>query len=535
MPRLRALRALLWPRRGERLLPVVSAVLLALSYPPLHPLVLPFLGLVPFAFWLGGLPPDAAGRRAAVRGSMLFGTLYFGIVFYWILVALIWFTKLAILAFLGSMIGLVGFACLFGWMLHRMVHGVGAPVWIALPVAWTATEWGRAHLPGSLAFPWLGLGTSLTGFPELVGIAELVGARGITFWIALVNGIVAAALLAWEDRARVRKLAAATALALALPMGWGVWRANTLEVREVARVAVVQPNVPEHIKLDTQAGIDSTFASLDRLVPRIEPGSVELVVMPEVTLSLYPRADYAADYMLLMQEYARQVGAPVVFGGVGYTGDLFGEYVSYNSAFVMEPQGLSDYQYDKRYLVPMVERVPWIPGAWLGGLNYFGKFGVGQGWPLYEGNVGAYGLLICYESTYAEGARTFRREGADVLLNITNDAWYGREPLYARTTALWQHPAHMVMRAIENRVGVARAANTGISLFVDPLGRVYNSTRLFEADLRVDTVYTSDVLTFYARYGDLAGNGSVVAALILLLASWRLGRRRSLDPSPGPD
>jgi apolipoprotein N-acyltransferase len=137
-----------------------------------------------------------------------------------------------------------------------------------------------------------------------------------------------------------------------------------------------------------------------------------------------------------------------------------------------------------------------------------------------------YGVLICYESSYPEGSRRFRLEGADVLLNITNDAWYGREPFYARTTALWQHPAHMVMRAIENRMGVARAANTGISLFVDPVGHVYDRTALFEPAIRVDTVRTTDILTFYTRYGDLVGNGSAIAALVLLLASFALTRTR---------
>jgi apolipoprotein N-acyltransferase len=175
--------------------------------------------------------------------------------------------------------------------------------------------------------------------------------------------------------------------------------------------------------------------------------------------------------------------------------------------------------------VPFVERVPLVPPDWFGSLRYFGGFGVGEGWPLARVNGTAYGVLICYESSYPEGSRRFRLEGADVLVNITNDAWYGREPLYARTTALWQHPAHMVMRAIENRVGVARAANTGISLFIDPTGRVYNATNLFESDLRTDVVWTTDVRTLYTRFGDLAGTGAAVAALLLVLASYRLGRR----------
>ena len=176
-------------------MPAVSAVLLALSYPPLHLLVPPFVGLVPFALWVHALPGDAEGRRAAVRGSIMFGAVHFGIVFYWILVALIWFTSLAILAYIGAMFGLVCIAVLFGWVLHRAVHGVRVPLWLALPIAWVAAEWARAHLPSTIAFPWMDLGTSLTGFPRLVGIAELVGSRGVSFWLALVNGLIATVIL----------------------------------------------------------------------------------------------------------------------------------------------------------------------------------------------------------------------------------------------------------------------------------------------------------------------------------------------------
>ena len=111
---LRSVKDLLWPRPGERLIPAFSGLLLAASFPPLHLPVLPFIGLVPFALWIQGLSADAEGRRAAVRGSLVFGTVYFGLVFYWILIALIWFTPLAILAFIGSMILLVSLATLFG-------------------------------------------------------------------------------------------------------------------------------------------------------------------------------------------------------------------------------------------------------------------------------------------------------------------------------------------------------------------------------------------------------------------------------------
>ena len=531
-----ALRAW-WPRPGERLLPVLSAVLLALAFPPIHSLVLPFVGLVPLALWMEALEGDEEGRHAAMRGAMLFGAVYFGLLFYWILIALIWFTKLAILAYVATIGVLIVMSSVFGWALHQARHTLHVPLWLALPITWTALEWSRAHLPSTIAFPWLGLGSSLTGFPELVGIAEIVGSRGVTFWLAVANALFAGVVLRLRTGRSWAPRAGALAAVILLPMAWGVWRASTLETREVGRVAVVQPNIPEHIKLDRESGLDSTFLSLSRLVPRLEPGSVDLVVMPEVTLSAYPELPAFAPVLAPIQAYSRELGVPIVFGSLGYEPAELDRYVPFNSAFVMEPQGLVEWRYDKRHLVPFVERVPFVPPEWFGGLQYFGIYGIGEGWPLVEAEGAAYGVLICYESSYPEASRSFRRAGADVLLNITNDAWYGREPLYARTTALWQHPAHMVMRAIENRVGVARAANTGISLFVDPVGRVYNATDLFEPDVRVDVVRTTDVVTFYTRWGDLVGNGAALAALLIVVAAIVRGRgaRRSaaarLDPS----
>lgn len=509
-------------------MPALSAVLLALSYPPLHPFLLPFVGLVPFALWVADLPPGQEGREAARRGGVVFGTLYFGLVFYWILFALIWFTKLAVVAFAATLGILVVMTTVFAWLLHHGLHTARLPLWVVLPVTWTALEWSRAHLPSTLAFPWLGLGTSLTGFPEAVGMAEIVGARGVTFWIVLVNALVAGALIRVRERRDWRRQVVVIALVVGAPIAWGVWRAGTLETRDAATVAVVQPNIPEHIKLSGQAGRDSTHAALDRLMPRVDPGAVDLVLLPEVTLSLFARAPGSAASVGRLQAHSRETGAPLLFGALGYRVDGTGAVVTpFNSAFLMEPQGLTDFEYDKRHLVPIVERVPFVPARLFGDLQYFGAYGVGEGWPLAEVDDIRVGVLICYESSYPSATRALRRAGADIVVNITNDAWYGREPLYARTTALWQHPAHLVMRAIENRMGVARSANTGISLFVDPVGRVYSVTRLFEEDVRIDVVRTTDTLTFYTRYGDLVGSAAALAALCLALAVTGPLRRRS--------
>ena len=229
----------LWPQKGERLLPAASALFLIISFPPLHLLLPSFVALVPFALFIHRLPPDREGAGAAMRGGAMLAALYYGVILYWLFVALVWFSKLAILAYLGTIAVLIVFSAGFAWLFHRFYHRMGIPLWIALPVTWTSLEWFRAHLPGELAFPWLGLGTSLTGYPELVGMAEVIGARGVTFWLALVSGLVAYALILREERRSPIRALLALATVLVLPMGWGVWRAATLETRLLGRVAVV--------------------------------------------------------------------------------------------------------------------------------------------------------------------------------------------------------------------------------------------------------------------------------------------------------
>ena len=529
------------PERGERLLPAVSALLAVSAFPPFHLIIPSFVALVPLAIWVAD--QEASDReisRRVFRGGVWFGVLYFGLLLYWMPLALAAFTWWAVPAYLTVVMALALCAGGFTWALRRLTHRGGIPIWCALPLTWTALEWLPAHAPGGLAFPWLGLGTSLTGYPELVGSAELVGARGITLWLALLNGLVAEFVRAARARDGARnsvRWAVAFAVALAVPAAWGYWRADTLRVRPVGEVAVVQPNVSAQFRLDGDRSNDSTLASLARLRPEgagLPPGfpdgdgqfpdlpdadgfSPDLVVWPEVTFFGPIESDRP------LRERVRAVAArwtaPVVFGGIGQSVTREGSLIPLNSAFLTgRDGGLSGFRYDKHRLVPLVEGLPFRQGAWMEGGAEVDSYGRGVDWPLGTMAAGArFGVLICYEAIYASHARRFRLLGADFFLNLTNDGWFGREPWYTRTSALWQHPAHLVMRAIEQRVGIARAANTGFSLFVDPLGRVYGRTELFQAVVRSETIYTSDVLTLYTRTGDVAGWTALLLTLGLLV------------------
>lgn len=501
---------------GPPLLPVLSALLLVCAFPPLHLLIPPFIALVPLAVWISDLGDGADARRSAFGGGVWFGLFYFGLLLHWIPIALMSVTWWAVPLYLGGVLILAFGAGAFAWAFHSMTYENHLPLWVALPLAWTALEWLRAHAPGELAFPWLGLGTSLTGYPELVGSAELVGTRGITFWLALVNGLLAEAVRAVRTLGGTRRIlrwVTTTALVIALPAGWGYYRVGTLPLRAVGEIAVVQPNVSGK-GLGSQDRVDSAVASLARLVPKLAGRSPELVVWPEV---IFPRS------LELDEEHRRRVEsatelwpAPVLFGAVGRSLQAGTESLRFNSAFLAASgKILPDFRYDKHRLVPLVERAPFVPERWLSEDDEFTRYERGRTWPLGKMAGGArFGVLICYESTYPSHARRFRIEGADFLVNITNDAWFGREPWYSRTGALWQHPAHLVMRAIENRVGIVRAANTGISFFVDPLGRTYGEIGFLRADVQSEVVYTSDIKTLYTQIGDVVG----LAALILTIA-----------------
>ena len=167
--------------------------------------------------------------------------------------------------------------------------------------------------------------------------------------------------------------------------------------------------------------------------------------------------------------------------------------------------------------------MPFVNPRLFGKLEFFGGFGHGDRFPVYRIREGGFGVVICYESAFEDLARRYRRDGADFLLNITNDAWFGR------TAGPYQHAAHLVMRAIETRMGVARAANTGVSEFVDPLGYTHLRTPLDVERVEADTVYTTGIHPLYVRLGDWVAIFALVGSCALILAALR--RRSSGESS----
>ncbi|MEJ2501842.1 MAG: hypothetical protein P8177_00775 [Gemmatimonadota bacterium] len=182
------------PDPGGWVLPGVAGGLLALSFPPLGPPFLVFLALVPLLAHIEDCPHGPAGRWRATRAGLITGGVYFGLQLYWFLLALLPRSALAVPAYLGAVLGLAGLVGAFGWATHAGRDGLRLPLAVRALILWTAIEWVQGHL-GDLAFPWLGLGAALTPWPTLAGAADLVGGRGLTAWVAAVNGVLATVVL----------------------------------------------------------------------------------------------------------------------------------------------------------------------------------------------------------------------------------------------------------------------------------------------------------------------------------------------------
>lgn len=496
------------------ILVLLGAIALFLSYPPFPLPILSFFAITP-AVLLIQRSTAAADPRDAFRWGWWYGVATNGLVLYWMVVALWHFTPLSALGYVATVAVLGLFTGVLFWFVVRLRLALPRlPLWVALPVAWTALEWLIGHL-GDVRFPWLGLGTSLADAPLLVQWADIAGARGVTLWLAWCNvAIVEAATSTRGTRYAIRGYAIVLATVL-VAIGYGVWRVKRLIVYDAGVVGLVQPNEGFNEKADP-AHYDSAVAKLIGLSKRLlshSPRRPELIVWPEAAIPdfLWRRPRWEAEITSLARDNHVPIFTGAVWAEPGWRGppDPY-----YNAAFLIDSMGAwrGSPIYEKHYLVPVTERVPFVPvrifRAVPGLRSWSGGFSPGQTLPIYHSALGRFGVIVCYESTFEDLPRKYRALGADFLLNITNDAWFGR------TTAPAQHASHLVLRAIETRMGIARAANSGISEFVDPLGRTYGQTQLeHEADI-AGMVRTTQFVPLYVHWGDWVGTMVVVLTLL---------------------
>ena len=504
------------------LLPALSGVLLALAFPghPQHPLHVlyhvgwAYIGLLPLLAQLNG-----DGFKAGFKAGWTTGFVFNLLALYWVAYtqgggpAVIGGTGL-MAAYLGLYTGL--FAACHNLLVRRWKESAA----LAAPVLWTAQEYALSL--GELGFPWMLLGHSQAVFPPLIQYAAFTGVYGVTFWVVLVNALFYLLLCtALHPR---RRLAVGIALALGFVLPWS-YGAAVIAAGQTSqdgmRVALIQPNLTLAEKWGA-GGLERSFNALETLSHRAAARDPDLLVWPETALPCY--LQLRPNCRNRVQRLVDELQIPLLTGASDY--DRKRNEPS-NAAFLLHPRDQNIQSYAKMHLVPFGERTPFrdsIPLLrdidWTALTGDLGpaEFAPGKEHTVFSHEAAPFAVLICFESAFPDLVRRSVLQGARLLVNITNDSWFGR------TAGPYQHAQLAVVRAVENRTAIARCANTGISLFVDPYGRTFQATEIFTPDFRVGDLSTGGDTTFYTRHGDLFAQ-ALFAGASGLLAATRLARR----------
>ena len=496
-------------RGRETLLLVVSGGLLALAFPPVELWPLAFVGLVPLFYVLERT--RATGFWSAFRPGFVAGAAFFTALVYWIV-------------FLGSDVGddhvLMASALLMLVLLQSFYWGLfsagaifvkrrtGLPSWLVFPLMWGAAEQLRGLF--ELGFPWGALGYAGTSVPVAVQFACVTGVFGVSLWMAAMNALLLG--LCSRRSGRVPRLVALT-LMVVLPLLHGDAVLRDAEWDRTVRVAVIQPNIGARFKWDPEFK-ELSFRRLEALSLAAGEEDPDIIIWPETAMPSYLLREQRD--LSRIAAVARATGAPILTGFPDLSADPeSGRYRSYNSALLVDGTGAVLGKYDKIHLVPFGEAIPYGSVFPILERVDFGEadFRRGEERFVFESGNVRFSVLICYEAIFPRLVREFVDGGADVLVNITNDVWYGR------TSMPSQHAQMAVMRSIENRRSLARSANSGVSLFADPRGRVLASTDIFEEAVLVEDLPVSTECTFYSRHGGLIAWLMLGAATAMLLAA----------------
>ncbi|MCM3869775.1 MAG: apolipoprotein N-acyltransferase [Pyrinomonadaceae bacterium] len=497
---------------------VASSVLLILSFPNSGYWSVAWLALVPLLVVIGLRP---APRRSFLMG-WLFGAIFFYGSCYWLTFSMIryggiprWSAYL-LLAPAPIFVGL--FTGAFALVLARTIRAWGTRALFLAPLVWSAFEWGRFTLTGQL---WNAIGYSQAYQPMLIQPARWGGVYAIGFLILSVNAAVA--YLALKRSLRSALLAGLVFLSVALVMV----ASRSLETKwnseaPGAVVVALQPNVPmdifksnEEMQLLIERHVSMSETALKQ-VPN--DGTARLVIWPESPMNFAYGSDSRLRELLVRFATANQTA--VLFNSQ----EAAPNNGIYNSAVMVNQQGSLIAQYDKIRLMPFGEYVPlprWMPGASMVGA-IVGDFTPGTNYVLMNvGDLRA-GVFICIESAYPFIARNFTRDGADVLINISNDGYLGP------TAVMRQHLANVVFRAVENGRPILRVTNSGITAYITPAGEVEDATEGFQTAVRIWRIgLNENTSTFYSRHGDLFVTFCTAISVLLLGATFLSRKLRS--------
>ncbi|MFA6216721.1 MAG: apolipoprotein N-acyltransferase [Candidatus Omnitrophota bacterium] len=494
----------------EWVLCLIPAFLLAASFPLFNFEFLAWVSFVPLFFNLKN-----KSKPKVFFLSFLTGVLFWLGTVYW-LIHVTFAGMLLLVLYLGLYFGIFGLAAVSVLNHPR----VGLRV-IVIPAVWVLLEYARAHLLSG--FPWALLSHSQYLNLPVIQIADITGAWGVSFLVMMVN--VAIYMVVVESRilgrGGVLRKYGIVLLCLAITFGYGYYKLSLTPAPQRQTpytVSVIQGNIPQELKWDIRSrrAIINKYKELTAQAVSRKP---DLIIWPEASLPVVLEEE--PDYFAQVYGFIKEIKTPLLLGAVTLEN---GSY--YNSALLMSADGEIQQKYNKLHLVPFGEYIPFRQTfPFLATIVPIGDISPGRKYSVFSSPqhpANRFSVLICFEDLFPELSRVFVQKGAGFLVVMTNDAWFGK------TSAAYQHCAASVFRAVENRRPVVRSANTGISGFVDPKGRI---TALV-ADNNAENIFIDGYLTrevdagskhisFYTRAGDVFIVVCVFCVLCGIIFSFR--------------
>lgn len=358
-------------------------------------------------------------------------------------------------------------------------------------------------------FPWELTGYAFYKLKTLIQISDITGIYGLSF-MGVLSGLALYDIINWKEK---RKFASVplfiSSLSIMLFYGNMKLKEFANPKGEKVKVALIQGNFEQDIKWNPfyrKKTMDTYFSLSEKAIKE----GVELIIWPETAVPFFYQSNLI--YRKRMKEFVKKHGITLIFGSPAYS-RIEKKTHFYNRIFLINSKG-EEFFYDKIHLVPFGEYVPvsYIFGFAERFFRAVGNMTSGKEFKLLKYKSHLIGGYICYEAIFPELVRIFRKKDAELLVNITNDAWFGK------TSAPYQHLSMAILRSVENRAYTVRVANTGISAVITPSGEVLNPTQIFTRTYLVEDVKFTKYQTFYSKYGDVfAYTLSVLSFLALII------------------
>lgn len=507
---------------SELLLILLSAAMAGISRLPLHTGWLAFVAYIPLLYYFAKSDRMQRGYGTLLKHAFIYSAVNISLWMHWI-----WGVTSP---------GFVGIILLFA-LYYFVLFIVLRLLWVKLPrlryvsfvVLFICLEYLQNF--GDWCFPWTNIGYALADYTVLIQAADIGGVSMLSMLILIINVLlylwVQKSTLPGNTRIRTKLPYALGVVAIiVLWAGYGTWCLRSIKLEEKpSRIALMQPSIPQDEKWETN-NFDQLYNIYRDLTRKAALDSADLIIYPEAAMPVYLLHDNASRSLIqnlcnaydieIFTGFPEALPAPPDYPGQGYY---------YNAATLFKPDAQNDIPYYKMILVPVGERIPWLnvfPILWK---LQFGQanWEYGKAVHYYDSKGLVFAPQICFEIAFPElnqrmayrdylpGGRSPAQK-IDFLVNITNDAWFGK------SSGPWIHAMLTKFRAVENRIQIYRSANTGISMAVDPLGRIIQRTKLFEVTQFQVPLYTTQRVPLYYYVSGWERILCLLAVILIIVA-----------------